>query len=230
VVATKVEDGTNQRRIDPVSSKESELAASFQTRAREVFGRQDKAQRLAEEDAFRLWLAWRGDPSYLIANLSDRAERESSWRVVRYTEIPELSEGRNHVEARSMGIDFPEHVLARLTQYVLRELDRVPGAEVKVEGSPEGQDEDLPHRAIAERAYGHVKAGRTLTIRWPSKEAPGLFSRIIVLSKDSILDSKYPALDRATSPERESDRGFTKFLERAEKKHQKRWVRWVTHG
>ena len=171
-----------------------------------------------------------GDPSYLIANFSDRAERESSWRVVRYTEIPELPEGHNHVEARSLGRDLPEHVLARLVQFVLKELDRVPGAEVKVEGSPEGQGENLLHRAIAERACSHVKAGGVLTIRWPSKEAPGLFSRIIVLSKDSILDSKYPALDRATGPERESDRGFTKFLERAEKKRQKRWVRWVTHG
>ncbi len=230
MVATKVEDRTSQRRSDRVDSKESELAASFQTRAREVFGRHDKAQRMAEEDAFRLWLAWRGDPSYLIAILSDRGERESSWRVVRYTEIPELQEGHNHVEARSLGRDLPEHVLARLVQFVLKELDRVPGAEIEVEGSSEGKGEDFSHRTLTEGVYNHVREGRTLTIRWPSKAAPGLSSRIIVLSKDSIQDSKYPTLDRAMGSERESDRGFSKFLERADKKRQKRWVRWVTHG
>jgi hypothetical protein len=229
LVATETEDGTSQRSSDPVGPKDSQLAAAFQTRAREVFGRNEKAQLLAEDDAFRLWLAWRGDPSYLIANLSDRKDRESAWRIVKYADIPGLAEEHDHVEARSLGEDFPDHVLARLTQFVLRELNGLSGAEVEMRGNEE-QTPRTFRQPITEDAFGYLKAGKVITIRWPSKGAPGLFSRILVLSKDSIQDSKYPALDSVTGPHREGDRGLAKFLERAEKKHQKRWVRWVTHG
>jgi len=230
VVATKFEDGTSPRRSGPAGSKDSELATFFQRRAREVFGRNEKAQRLAEEDAFRLWLAWRGDPSYLIANLNNRAGRESSWRVIRYTEIPELAMERDHLEARSLGRSFPEHILAHFTRFVIQELDRMPGAESEV-----GEDQDegimkLSRQAVQEEAFGRLRAGEVLTVRWPSKGAPGLFSRIAVLSKNSIQDSKYPALDRKADVGRGSERGFTKFLERAEKKNQQRWVRWATRG
>ena len=230
MVAAKFEDETSQRRSGPASSKDSVLAAFFQTRAREVFGRNEKAQCLAEEDAFRLWLAWRGDPSYLIAHLSDRTGRESSWRVIRYTEIPELAMERDHLEARSLGHSFPEHVLAHFTRFVIQELDRMPGAESEV-----GEDQDeriikLSRQAVQEEAFGRLRAGGVLTVRWPSKGAPGLFSRIAVLSRNSIQDSKYPALDRKADTRCGSDRGFTKFLERADKKHQQRWVRWATRG
>lgn len=185
---------------------------------------------MAEDDAFRLWLAWRGDPSYIIACLSDRGEREGSWRVVKYTEIQELWERHNHVEARSLGQDFPEHVLARLFQFVSREAGRVPGAETILETAKNAPGPSHAAQPIPGDAYGHLKAGGTLTVRWPSREAPGLFARIMVLSKDSIQDSKYPGLERALGARRERDRGFTRFLERADRKRQKRWVRWVTHG
>ena len=230
MVTAKSEGDTNQRRSDPTSLKDSELAAAFRSRASEVFGRHDRSLQLAQDDASRLWLAWRGDPTYLIANLSDRMETEGAWRVVKYTEIPEITETHDHVEARSLGHDFPDHVLAHLTQFVLQELSRLPGAKVEVGETQEEAKSDFSHRAIAEEAYNLLKAGKALTIRWSSRGAPGLFSRILVLSKDSVQYSKYPALDRVTASRRESDRGFTKFLERAEKKHQKRWVRWVTHG
>ena len=230
MVAARGEGEASQRRNDHPRGSDIDLAGAFRTRAMEVFGRHDRSLGLAQDDAFRLWLAWRGDPSYLVANLSDRTERESSWRVVRYTEIPGLSEEYDHVEARSIGQVFPEHVLARLTQFVLRELSRAPGAEVEVEGFPGDQSSRLSREAVEAEAFGQLKAGRALTVRWPSNGAPGLSSRVLVLSKDSVMDSKYPALDGVVGPHRASDRGFTRFLERAERKRQKRWVRWATHG
>ncbi|MDG7016554.1 MAG: hypothetical protein JRM82_04170, partial [Nitrososphaerota archaeon] len=151
------------------------MAITFRTRAMEVFGRHGQSLQLAQDDAYRLWLAWRGDPSYLIANLSDRKDRESAWRVVKYTDIPELAEEHDHVEARSLGHDFPDHVLARLTQFVLRELNGLSGAEVEMRGNEE-QTPGTSRQAITEDAFGHLKAGKVITVRWPSKGAPGLLS------------------------------------------------------
>lgn len=206
------------------------MADALRARASEVFGRHNRPLQLAKIDAFRLWLAWRGDSSYLIANLSGLPSREGSWQVVKYTEIPRLSEAHNYLEARCLGKEFPEHVQAHFIRFVLQEISRMPPAKVELEGSLEESGQDLPYRAVAEEAFSLVKGGRVLTARWPSKGAPGLFSRVIVLSNGSIQDSKYPALDRTPGPRRASNRGLTKFLERTEKKHQERWVRWVTHG
>jgi hypothetical protein len=209
---------------------DSELSTAFGVRAREVFGSHGKSQRLAEAEAIRLWLAWRGDQSYLVVHLGSRAVREGSWRVVRYTEIPGLSEEHNFIEARGFGRDLPEYVLARFIQFFVREVNRVPGARVTAEGIEESPGPVHVGHEIADEAYGYLKAGKVLTARWPGNGAPGLYARILVLSKDAVQDSRYPALAEVMGSHRESDRGFTKFLERAEAKRQKSWVKWVTHG
>lgn len=230
MVADRGETRRGKNGSDPPVAKVSELAAAFSARAQEVFGKHRNAQQDAEDDAFRLWLAWRGDPAYLIANLGGRGEREGLWRVVKYTEIPGLSETHNQVEARGLGQDFPEHVLARLFQFVSREASRTPGAEASLDGTETSPSPNHPGRVLQDDAYGRVKAGEVLTVRWPSKGAQGLFARIIVLSKGSIEDSKYPGLESASGARGRGDSRFTKFLERADRKRQKRWVRWVTHG
>ena len=230
MVVTKVEDGTRKRREASPQQIDSSLAADFQIRAREAFGRHERSLRLAQDEAVRLWLAWRGDPSYLIVKLSDRSDRESAWRVAKYNEIPELTTEHDYLEARSLGYSFPEHVLAHFTRFVLQELNRISGAESEAR---EGRDEKitkLSRQAVQEEAFGRLRAGEVLTVRWPSKGTPRLLSRIVVLSKNSIQDSKYPGLDRGVDSVRGSDRGFTKFLLREEKKNQQRWVRWATRG
>jgi len=230
MVATKVEDGARKRREASTRQIDSSLAADFRTRAREAFGRNERSLRFAQDDAVRLWLAWRGDMSYLIVKLSDRSDRESAWRLAKYTEIPELTTEHDYLEARSLGYSFPEHVLAHFTRFVLQELDRIPGAESEVREQLDEKVTKLSRQAVQEEAFVRLSAGEVLTVRWPSKGAPGLLSRIAVLSKNSIQNSKYPGLDRGVNAGRGSDRGFTKFLERAEKKNQQRWVRWATRG
>lgn len=210
--------------------KGSELAAAFSQRAKEVFGRHRDARQAAEDDALRLWLAWRGDPTYLIANLGGTSGRESSWRVVKYTEIPGLLETHNQIEVRGLGQGFPEHVLASLFQFVSREAGRTPGAEFSLDEIETSKGPDRLRRVLPDDAYGRVKTGGILSVRWPSKGAPGLLARIIVLSNASLEDSRYPGLVSTSGARGRGDRGFTRFLERADRKRQKRWVRRVTHG
>jgi hypothetical protein len=230
VVVAKIDHEARHERDANPRQVDSTLAADFRTRAMEAFGRHEKSLQLAQDEALRLWLAWRGDPSYLIVKLSDRSDRDSAWRVVKFTEIPRLTTERDYVEARSLGLSFPENVLAHFTRFVLQELDRTPGAEAEAVDNPDGRITKLSRQAVLGGAFGRLTAGDVLTVRWPSNVAPGLPSRIVVLSKGAFQDSKYPAFDRGADARRGTDRGFTKFLERAEKKHQQRWVRWVTRG
>ncbi len=210
--------------------EDSMLTSAFRTRAAEVFGGGERSFQLAQGDAMRLWLAWRGDPAYLIAKLGDRSERESTWRVVRFTEVPELAAEHDHVEARGLGGVLPDHVLAHFARFAFQESSRVPGAEAEVAGTTEHGAARIPGLEIQRVAYGYLKAGMSLTIRWPSRGAPGLCSRVMSLSQDSIQDSKYPGLERGTDWRTEGDQGLTRFLARVEKKNQRRWVRRITRG
>ncbi len=226
MVAVGIDGGTDQ---GGGSGQEPGASAAFRARALEVFGRRRESLQLAQEDASRLWLAWRGDSSYLIAALADRVERESSWRVVGYTDLPELCGRHDYVRAQSLEAELPEHVLARLMRFVLEQLDRAPGADVRVsdagnEGAPEP-----PSSLSWRRTYGSLKEGKVLTVQWPSKGAPGLSLRTIALSKSWLEDAKYPGLDRVASPGPGSH-AFTRFLEQAERKRQKRWLRRAARG
>lgn len=212
-------------RTESARQTDCEVASAFRKRASEVFPGRKNQLGMAEDDAVRLWLAWRGDPSFLIANLRKRTEREGSWRVVKYTEIPGLCERYAYLEARCLQQAFPDNVLARLAQFVISEVGHTPGAVVDVKGS-----EKAVEHGTVEWSFSNVKEGLVVDVRWPSKVAPGLCSRIIVLSSDSILCSRFPALDRTTASNRTLDGGFARFLEKAERKEQKRWARWLTRS
>lgn len=204
--------------------EDPELERAFRNRAAEILGSKRRHMATDISEALKLWLAWRGDPSYLIAAVGKRRERETAWHVVRYRQIPELAAKHDEVEARSLGEVFPDHVLAFLVKFVCAELDRHPDAEVLSE-NPNSSTEDRSERISADRIFSHAKRGATVVVRWPSSSAYGLSRKTIMLAKDRIRYSEYPALDRIES---RNPIGLTRFLEMSEKKNRTRWV--ASHG
>ena len=193
--------------------------------ATKIFGRESKSQETALEEALGLWLAWRGDSTYFVAVVGKRPEREASWRVVKYTQIPNLATKYDQVEARSLEGHFPDRVIAFFARYIMAEVERNPGSEVFSE-SPEGL-EGTRQRISADQSFVRMKEGMSVSVRWPSKSAPGLASRTITLAKDSVQCLAYPLLDGARK-RRGTGAGFLKLLEKSERRKKQRWI--VAHG
>lgn len=201
---------------------DSDLGVAFGRRTSEVFGGMKRSRKTALEEALGLWLAWRGDSSYLITAVGKRPERESAWRVVGYTKVPELAKEYDQVEARSLAGAFPDQVLAFFARHIIAEVERRPGAEVFSE-----MVNDLGiqrARASAGQTFALVKDGRSVSVSWASKGAPGLASRTIALTGDRFQSSAYPLLDAASGKTRGNGPGFLKLLAKSARKKKVRWV------
>ncbi|MDE1852770.1 MAG: hypothetical protein KGI38_03360 [Thaumarchaeota archaeon] len=205
--------------LDPFG--DSELERAFRTRANQIFGSKQRSVDTAIDEALELWLAWRGDPAYLIAALGKRPEREMTWRVIKYTQVPELTAKYDETSTRSLGGPFPDHILAFLVRFVTTELDCSRGGELLSEGQGDTSSEIQSERIRSDEVFGRLKRGATITAKWPSLKAPSLSRKLIILSTDRIKCSKYPALDNAGSRKAV---GFMRFLEKSEKKNRTRWV------
>ncbi len=202
------------------SAVDSELERTFRNRANQIFGSKRRSLVTANEEALELWLAWRGDPAYLIAEVGKRPDMERAWRVARFTQIPDLAAKYDDVSARSIGGSFPDHILAFFVRFLSAELSRSRGAELTSESSVNPSSEVQPESIRSDEVFGRLKKGATVTARWPSTTAPSLSRKVIVLSTDRITCSEYPALDVG----RRKSAGLMRFLERSEKKNRARWV------
>ena len=205
--------------LDPFG--DSELERAFRTRANQIFGSKQRSVEAAIDEALELWLAWRGDSTYLIAAVGKRPDREMAWRVVRYTQVPELAAKYDETSARGLGGPFPDHILAFLVRFVSTELGRSRGAELLSESQGDSSSEIQSERIRSDEVFGRLKRGAIITARWPSLKAPSLSRKLIVFSTDSIRCSEYPALDDVES---RKPPGLTRFLEKSEKKNRTRWV------
>lgn len=200
---------------------DSELERAFRSRVNQIFGSKRRSVEMAIGEAFELWLAWRGDPAYLVAAVGKKPERELAWRIVRYTQIPELAARYDEIDASSLNGPFPDHILAFLVRFVSAELDRSRGAQALSEGPKALSSEIHPERISADLVFGRLKRGEMVIARWPSLKAPTLSRKTITLAVDRIECSEYPGLD---SPDNRKPVGLTRFLEKSEKKNRARWV------
>ncbi len=202
----------------------------FELEAKRIFSQfGDPAQRAAE-DAMMMWLAWRGDESYLQALLSDQLGSESSWRFCRYSDVEGLITRFKHVEVRPIVPPFADHVLARLAVLVQKRVAEDRGAEV-YRVTPDGIPEVGGERNAIDEVYRHAKEGFDVVADWPKEPHGILKRRTMSLSSRRFLylDFVHPRKGGQTN-----SRGFMYVLsgkERASSRLRRRsLIRWILTG
>lgn len=221
------------------------LDREFAMRAAQIFATNSPTnrERLAEKDAFMLWLAWRGSDEYLVRHSGNVEAVESSWRMCSYKEIGNILEhSRSRKEEfRPMGEKFSEASLASIIQQ-LREYS-LPSSTNSVEDSgPEVFAEKIAESTI-ERKETEILSSMTLVqqewnlvIRWSAKDNKPLFRKIIELSSERLVFQNYANLNIETpaqNPCLSATRGYIRFAKRKDRLEQQRKrrlgiLRWLS--
>ncbi len=205
----------------------------FETQATRIYAHFKLPTEIALDEAKKLWLAWRGDSDYLISCLSNKTDKESAWRVIHYTELPDLCNKYDHVEAQSLNKSFSDHVIAFLSRFLTDESGKLPGVETISQASM-SLEYDQPEISVIDphELFGHINNGREICVRWRSANVPNLFAKVFSLSCSSFKYSNYPKLDAPIKNTRTSN--FMLFFKRDEASSRRRrrrsLTRWVMFG
>ncbi len=211
-----------------------DLEKKFEEYARRVYNQFKSPMQSATDEAKMLWLAWRGNEDYLICCLGKETGKESVWRVIHYSMIPDLCEKYNHIEVRSLNESFADYILAFISRFLTAESDKLGGAETVIQMAPSlehgrGQTVAIDQREL----FAHISKGEEVSVRWHSQKAPTLFSKVISLSPSTFRCLKYPKLDAPMKTLRISN-NFMRFFKRDESSSRRRrrrsLTRWVMFG
>lgn len=209
----------------------SSLQDKFLYTEKKVYGHFSESHKIAHDESIMLWLAWRGDPEYLITTVGINRNTETSWRVIHYRDIPAMFEKYDHIESKTLGENIPEHMLADLTKFLVSETENMPGAHVYLK-EPTDNDSVLSDNYNIEPndSFKYLSLGKTVVARWPSKSSPALCTRMILVSNKEVRCSKYPSIDSQYKQTINTNK-FMKFIEaRARQRKHRSLCRWLLTG
>jgi uncharacterized membrane protein YecN with MAPEG domain len=219
----------NKKSINRVS--DSNLSNKFLQAEKRIYGNFSESHQIALDESMMLWLAWRGDPEYMITASGINFDKEISWRLIHYKDISSMFEKYDHVESRILGGIIPDHMLAYFARFLINETEKVPGYQVHIEESIANDKERTNYYSIEPNdSFKYLSSGKTIVARWPSESSSVLCTRTITISNKEVRCSKYPSIDSQYKQTINTNK-FMKFIEtRARQRKHRSLSRWLLTG